>query len=114
MIPTHFSPLKSGQPLYSGHNDWSQCVLYEDVPLYIEPNSAYMFTTCERCWNLSVHTYICTSVLHPVMLQTMMEKLSLEVEKNMKLNSQLETAGDSRKVQQVWHGACSIITLGCM
>ena len=31
--PTHFSPLKSGQPLYSGH--WSQCVLYREVPLYI-------------------------------------------------------------------------------
>jgi kinesin family protein 15 len=33
-------------------------------------------------------------------LQTAMEKLSLEVEKNMKLNAQIETTGDSRKAQQ--------------
>ena len=30
----HFSPLKSGQPLYSGQNSWSQCVLYKEVLLY--------------------------------------------------------------------------------
>ena len=28
-----FSPLKSGQPLYSGQISWSQCVLYKEVPL---------------------------------------------------------------------------------
>ena len=32
----HFSPLKSGQPLYSGQISWSQCVLYKEVPLYIK------------------------------------------------------------------------------
>ena len=31
-------------------------------------------------------------------LQAMMEKLSMEVEKNLKLNSQLEETGDSKKV----------------
>lgn len=31
-------------------------------------------------------------------LQAMMEKLSLEVEKTLKLNSQLEETGDSKKV----------------
>ena len=28
-----FLHLKSGQPLYSGHNSWFQCVLYEEVLL---------------------------------------------------------------------------------
>ena len=30
-----FSPLKSGQPLYSGQISWSQCVLHKEVPLHI-------------------------------------------------------------------------------
>ena len=35
MVVIHFSPLKSGQPLYSGQISWSQCVLYREVSLYI-------------------------------------------------------------------------------
>ena len=35
MIVIHFSPLKSGQPLYSGQISWSQCVLYTEISLYI-------------------------------------------------------------------------------
>ena len=35
---------------------------------------------------------------HTHLSQTMMEKLSLEVEKNLKLKSQLEETGDSKKV----------------
>ena len=34
IVLIHFSPLKSGQPLYSGQISWSQCVLYKEVPLY--------------------------------------------------------------------------------
>ncbi len=30
----HFEPLKSGQPLYKGQNDWPQRVVYSEVPLY--------------------------------------------------------------------------------
>ena len=30
----HDSPLKRGQPLYSGQISWSRCVLYREVPLY--------------------------------------------------------------------------------
>ena len=36
IVVIHFSPLKSGQPLYSGQISWSQCVLYKEVPLYTE------------------------------------------------------------------------------
>ena len=32
ILPIHFLPLKSGQPLYSGQNSWSQCVLYREIP----------------------------------------------------------------------------------
>ena len=31
MVQLHFSPLKSGQPLYSGQYGMSQCVLCEEV-----------------------------------------------------------------------------------
>ena len=34
IVLIHFSPLKSGQPLYSGQITWSQCVLYREGPLY--------------------------------------------------------------------------------
>ena len=40
-----------------------------------------------------VRVHVCVCVL-----QAIMEKLSLEVEKTLKLNSQLEETGDSKKV----------------
>ena len=44
---------------------------------------------------MCVFTYVCMCVC---VLQAIMEKLSLEVEKTLKLNSQLEETGDSKKV----------------
>ena len=33
IVLIHFSPLKSGQPLYSVNICWSECVLPKEVPL---------------------------------------------------------------------------------
>ena len=47
IVLIHFSPLKSGQPLYSGQISWSQCVLYKEVPLYMYLHTCtYALTPC--------------------------------------------------------------------
>ena len=41
MVVIHFSPLKSGQPLYSGQINSFQCVLYTEVSLYSVTVASY-------------------------------------------------------------------------
>ena len=50
----HFSPLNSGQPLYSGQITWSQCVLNREVPLY-------MVMICVRA---RVCVYVCACMYY--------------------------------------------------
>ena len=37
MVLIYFSPLRCGQPLYSGQNGWSQCILNKEVYLSYSP-----------------------------------------------------------------------------
>ena len=55
---------------------------------------------CVGAWRPHVQCCLGKSALtvYVHVLQAMMEKLSMEVEKNLKLNSQLEETGDSKKV----------------
>ena len=39
--PNAFSPLKRGEPIYSGQFGRSQCVLYTEVSLYIDKLGMY-------------------------------------------------------------------------
>ena len=54
IVPIHFSPLKSGQALYSGQINWSQCVLYREER-FIVHRMLQELTNVE-----SVHTCVCT------------------------------------------------------
>ena len=69
IVLIHFSLLKSGQPLYSGQISWSKCVLYKEVPPYIQDEIYSYHHEIENYQVIShlsdihtfIHMYICTT-----------------------------------------------------
>ena len=49
VVLPHIPPLKSGQPLYNEQISWSQCVLYEEVPLCHNPMHVILLLLYSIC-----------------------------------------------------------------